>query len=146
MTRVEHRTRARQWHAADKSGGGRRLSGLTYVPLADAIAAAAFEKVNMDMVLMRAIRARPQRGRELGTNALPQAFTKVLGHVQVREFHPTHDGLRDMATEIAVIHRRVERLEELGASNAGFAKEIDHLLTRVAEIEKHLGIDKKIAA
>jgi hypothetical protein len=45
-----------------------------------------------------------------------------------------------------VIHRRVERLEELGASNAGFAKEIDHLLTRVAEIEKHLGIGEKIAA
>jgi hypothetical protein len=43
-------------------------------------------------------------------------------------------------------HRRVERLEELGASNAGFAKEIHHLLTRVAKIEKHLGIDKKIAA
>jgi hypothetical protein len=58
----------------------------------------------------------------------------------------THDRLRDMAAEITVIHRRVERLEALGASNAGFAKEIDHLLTRVAEIEKHLGIDKKIAA
>jgi hypothetical protein len=35
---------------------------------------------------------------------------------------------------------------ELGASTAGFAKEIDHLLMRVAEIEKHLGIGKKIAA
>jgi hypothetical protein len=58
----------------------------------------------------------------------------------------THDRLRDMAAEITVIHRRVERLEEQGASNAGFAKEIDYLLTRVAEIEKHLGIDKKIAA
>jgi hypothetical protein len=34
----------------------------------------------------------------------------------------------------------------LGASNAGFSKEIDHLLTRVTEIEKDLGIDKKIAA
>jgi hypothetical protein len=29
---------------------------------------------------------------------------------------------------------------------AGFSKEIDHLLTRVTAIEKHLGIDKKIAA
>jgi hypothetical protein len=63
-----------------------------------------------------------------------------------KQFRATHDRLRDIAAEIAVIHRRVERLEELGASNAGFAKEIDHLLTRVAEIEKHLGIDKKIAA
>jgi hypothetical protein len=58
----------------------------------------------------------------------------------------THDRLHDMAAEITVIHRRVERLEELGASNAGFAKEINHLLTQVAAIEKHLGIDKKIAA
>ena len=63
-----------------------------------------------------------------------------------KQCRATHDRLRDIAAEIAVIHRRVERLEELGASNAGFAKEIDHLLTRVAEIEKHLGIDKKIAA
>jgi hypothetical protein len=51
-----------------------------------------------------------------------------------------------MSAEITVIHRRVERLEEQGASHAGFAKEIDHFLTRVAEIEKHLGIDKKITA
>jgi hypothetical protein len=63
-----------------------------------------------------------------------------------KQFHALDGRLRDMANEIAVIHRRVERLEELGASNAGFAKEIDHLLARVAEIEKHLGIDKKIAA
>jgi hypothetical protein len=63
-----------------------------------------------------------------------------------KPFEKTHDQLREIAAEIAVIHRRVEGLEELGASNAGFAKEIDHLLARVAEIEKHLGIDKKIAA
>jgi ribosome-interacting GTPase 1 len=63
-----------------------------------------------------------------------------------KQFRATHDRLRDMAAEITVIHRRVERLEEQGGSNAGFAKEIDHLLTRVAEIEKHLGIGKKIAA
>jgi predicted RNase H-like nuclease (RuvC/YqgF family) len=66
-------------------------------------------------------------------------------HVE-KQFHALDDRLRDMASEIAVIHRRVEWLEELGASNAGFAKEIDHLLARVAEIEKHLGIGKKIAA
>jgi hypothetical protein len=63
-----------------------------------------------------------------------------------KQFETTHDQLRDVAAEIAVIHRRVERLEELGASNAGFSKEIDHLLTRVVAIEKHLGMDKKIAA
>jgi hypothetical protein len=66
-------------------------------------------------------------------------------HVE-KQFHATHNHLRDISSEIAVIHPRVERLEELAASNAGFAKEIDHLLARVAGIEKHLGIDKKIAA
>ena len=41
-----------------------------------------------------------------------------------KQFHALDGRLRDMANEIAVIHRRVERLEELGASNAGFAKEM----------------------
>jgi hypothetical protein len=63
-----------------------------------------------------------------------------------KQFRATHDRLRDMAADVTVIHSGVERLEEQGASNAGFAKEIDHLLTRLVEIEKHLGIDKKIAA
>jgi predicted nucleic acid-binding Zn-ribbon protein len=63
-----------------------------------------------------------------------------------KQFDKTHEHVRDISSEIAVIHRRAERLEEQGASNAGFAKEIDHLLTRVAEIEKHLGIGKKMAA
>jgi hypothetical protein len=61
-------------------------------------------------------------------------------------FGATDDRLRDIASEIAVIHRRVERLEEQGASTAGFAREIDHALERIAAIEKHLGLKKKIAA
>ena len=76
---------------------------------------------------------------------LREEMMEQFEHVD-KQFHALDGRLRDMANEIAVIHRRVERLEELGASNAGFAKEIDHLLTRVAGIEKHLGIDKKIAA
>ena len=76
--------------------------------------------------------------------------TRVRNHRQFehveKQFHALDDRLRDIASETAVIHRRVERLEELGASNAGFAKEIDHLLTRVAAIEEHLKINKKIAA
>ena len=36
-----------------------------------------------------------------------------------KQFRATHDRLRDMSAEITVIHRRVERSEELGASNAG---------------------------
>ena len=65
------------------------------------------------------------------------------------QFRGVNERLRHISSEIAVIHRRIERLEEQGASNAGFAKEIDHLLARVAEIERHLGLhksDKEIAA
>jgi hypothetical protein len=76
---------------------------------------------------------------------LREEMMEQFEHVD-KQFHALDGRLRDMANEIAVIHRRVERLEELGTSNAGFAKEIDHLLARVTEIEKHLGIDKKIAA
>jgi septal ring factor EnvC (AmiA/AmiB activator) len=63
-----------------------------------------------------------------------------------KQFRATNDRLRDIASEIAVIHRRIERLEEQGASNAGFAQENDHALERIAAIEKHLGLDKKISA
>ena len=58
-----------------------------------------------------------------------------------------HDGrFRDLSAELAAIRRSVERLEEQADSNAGFSKEIDHALERIAAIEEHLGINKKIAA
>lgn len=63
-----------------------------------------------------------------------------------RQFHANDDRIRNISSEIALIHRHIERLEEQGASNAGFAKEIDLLMARVAEIEKHLGLDKNLAA
>jgi hypothetical protein len=59
-------------------------------------------------------------------------------HVE-KQFHALDARLRDIASEIAVIHRRVELLEELGASNAGFAKEIDHLLAPVERCLKTQG-------
>jgi hypothetical protein len=56
-------------------------------------------------------------------------------HVE-KQFHALDDRLREMAREIAVIHRRIGRLEELGANNAGFAKEIDHLLTVASHVDR----------
>lgn len=46
--------------------------------------------------------------------------------------------LKHIQREIADINRRIEYLEEQGARQAGYAKEIDYLLERVARIEKHL--------
>jgi predicted nucleic acid-binding Zn-ribbon protein len=48
--------------------------------------------------------------------------------------------LRYIENELVDIHRRLDRLEEQGASNAGFAKEIDNLIERVNAIERHLNI------
>jgi len=44
------------------------------------------------------------------------------------------------------VHRELETIKEQLKNVAGFGKEIDHALERIAAIEKHLGIEKKIAA
>jgi hypothetical protein len=54
--------------------------------------------------------------------------------------------LADLGQEITAIHRQLDALEGLVQSQSGFAKEIDHLLQRVAAIEKHLGIAYNIKA
>ena len=57
-----------------------------------------------------------------------------------RRFDAVDEQLREIRTELSDIRRRVERLEEQGAIQAGYAKEIDFILQRVTFIEKHLGI------
>ncbi|MBI4088081.1 hypothetical protein HY418_01725 [Candidatus Kaiserbacteria bacterium] len=57
-----------------------------------------------------------------------------------KRFDAVDEQLRSIRSELTDITRRVEHLEEMGASQAGFAKEIDHLLARVSKIEKHLRI------
>ena len=63
----------------------------------------------------------------------------ILGDTSVgfNAFQPVGESAANLKGDVMLV---------LGASNAGFAKEIDHPLTRVAEIEKHLGIGKEIAA
>ena len=59
-----------------------------------------------------------------------------------KRFDGVDEQLRDIRAEIADIRNRVEHLEEQGAVQAGYAKEIDHILQRVTYIERHLGIAK----
>jgi chromosome segregation ATPase len=44
------------------------------------------------------------------------------------------------------IRRDLDDLQDKFENVSGFRKEIDHALKRIAAIEKHLGINKKIAA
>jgi septal ring factor EnvC (AmiA/AmiB activator) len=48
--------------------------------------------------------------------------------------------------ELKAIRRDLADLRERFENVSGFHKEIDHALERIAAIEKHLGLDKKIAA
>jgi hypothetical protein len=56
------------------------------------------------------------------------------------------DETKDIHAEVSSIRRDVERLGAKVDNITGLPKEIDHALERIAAIEKHLGINKKIAA
>ena len=63
-----------------------------------------------------------------------------IRHEMSKRFGAVDEQLRAIRTELSDIRRHIERLEEQGAIQAGYAKEIDFILQRVAFIEKHLGI------
>jgi septal ring factor EnvC (AmiA/AmiB activator) len=54
--------------------------------------------------------------------------------------------LTSVGRELKSIRRDLDDLRENVENVSGFQKEIDHALERIAAIEKHLGLDKKIAA
>ena len=56
--------------------------------------------------------------------------------------------LEKLATksDISALSRELESIKQELANVRGFGKEIDHALEGIAAIEKHLGIEKKIAA
>ena len=58
----------------------------------------------------------------------------------------TAENFRDVKAEVADIRRIVENLQPRVGNTEGYSKEIDHALARIARIEKHLGIDPRIAA
>lgn len=54
--------------------------------------------------------------------------------------------IRDIRAEIRDIHNQLDTINAELKNHAGYAKDIDHLMDRVRMIEKHLGIQHKIAA
>ena len=53
---------------------------------------------------------------------------------------------KSIRAEIREIRARLDLIEAELRDHRGYAKKIDHLLERVSAIEKHLGIEHKIAA
>jgi hypothetical protein len=56
------------------------------------------------------------------------------------------EELAPIRSELKSIRRDLDDLREKVENVIGFQKEIDHALERIAAIEKHLGINKKVAA
>ena len=56
------------------------------------------------------------------------------------------DRFLPLSRELASIRRDLGDLAAKVHNVMGFAKDIDHALERIAAIEKHLGLNKKIAA
>jgi len=56
-----------------------------------------------------------------------------------RELHAIRAELKSIRTELDDLLEKVDNI-------TGYRREIDHALERIAALERHLGIDKKIAA
>lgn len=58
----------------------------------------------------------------------------------------TKADVKSISDELGSIRHDIEELMEKVDNIVGLPKEIDHALERIAAIEKHLGLNKKIAA
>ena len=56
------------------------------------------------------------------------------------------ENFRALRAEVADIRRDLDDLQSGVMNITGYGKEIDDALERIAAIEKHLGIEKRIAA
>jgi uncharacterized protein YPO0396 len=56
-----------------------------------------------------------------------------------------HD-IEGVMSELKDIKQRLKVVEVLAENHSGFKKEIDHVLSRIRAIEKHLGIKKPVSA
>jgi ABC-type transporter Mla subunit MlaD len=66
-------------------------------------------------------------------------------HLDAR-FDTLESRVGNIEPELRDIRQRLETLDEAAGNASGFAKENDHLLKRLAAIEKHLGLQTHIKA
>jgi predicted nucleic acid-binding Zn-ribbon protein len=85
---------------------------------------------------------------------MDRGFAAIAGDItDIKSKMATKDGIANLGgqltsveRELKSIRRDLDDLREKIENVSGFQKEFDHALERIAAIEKHLGINKKIAA
>ena len=89
--------------------------------------------------------------KETTLKELGEMLAHVVKHMATKDElkafrEETAENFRALRAEVADVRRDVEELKSRADNSAGYSKEIDHALERIAAIEKHLGIENKIAA
>lgn len=64
----------------------------------------------------------------------------------IRETMATKEDVKELRAELREINMRLDNLEEAVGGMRGYAKEIDGLRTRLAAVEKHLGLNRTLTA
>ena len=90
-------------------------------------------------------------GKETTLKELGEMLAHVVKHMatkdELKEFREeTAENFRALRAEVADVRRDLEEMKSRVANISGYGKEIDHALERIVAIEKHLGIEKRIAA
>jgi predicted nucleic acid-binding Zn-ribbon protein len=84
---------------------------------------------------------------ERGFAAVAEDITDIKSKMATKDDIANLGGqLTSVERELKSIRRDLDDPREKVENVSGFQKEIDHALERIAAIEKHLGLDKKIAA
>ncbi|MBI2030168.1 hypothetical protein HYT05_00950 [Candidatus Kaiserbacteria bacterium] len=85
--------------------------------------------------------------KRMTLNDLGEMLTHVVKHMatkeelaEVKEDLATVKNTMATASELDIVRRDVEIIKKKTESHDGFAKEIDHTISRIVVIEKHLGI------
>ena len=106
-------------------------------------------KATLDSVLSTVERgfADLEGKMERGFAAVDEDITDIKSKMATKDDIANLGGqLTSIERELKSIRRDLDDLREKVENVSGFQKEIDHALERIAAIEKHLGLDKKIAA
>src|ERR1700681_1401961 len=82
-----------------------------------------------------------------GFASFDKKLATVAGDItDIKNRMATKEDIAGIMEELADIKRRLKDVEAAVEDHAGHSKEIDHALERIAAIERHLGITKKIVA